>query len=58
MLVTKSRILKGFRGGTVVMNPSANAGDTGSSPSPGRSRKIPHAAEQVSPQATTTEPEL
>ena len=27
----------GFPGGTVVKNPSANAGDTGSSPGPGRS---------------------
>ena len=27
----------GFLGGTVVKNPSANAGDTGSSPGPGRS---------------------
>ena len=28
---------KGFPGGTVVGNPPANAGDTGSSPGPGRS---------------------
>ena len=27
----------GFPGGTVVKNPPANAGDTGSSPAPGRS---------------------
>ena len=27
----------GFTGGTVVKNPPANAGDTGSSPGPGRS---------------------
>ena len=27
----------GFPGGTMVKNPSANAGDTGSSPGPGRS---------------------
>ena len=27
----------GFRGGAVVKNPPANAGDTGSSPGPGRS---------------------
>ena len=27
----------GFSGGTVVKNPPANAGDTGSSPGPGRS---------------------
>ena len=29
--------VKGFPGGTVVKNPPANAGDTGSSPGPGRS---------------------
>ena len=28
---------KDFPGGTVVKNPPANAGDTGSSPGPGRS---------------------
>ena len=28
---------KGFPGGAVVENPPANAGDTGSSPGPGRS---------------------
>ena len=28
---------QGFPGGTVVKNPPANAGDTGSSPGPGRS---------------------
>ena len=45
----------GFPGGAVVKNPPANAGDTGSKP---RSGKIPHAAEQLSPCATTTEPAL
>ena len=29
--------MRGFPGGAVVKNPSANAGDTGSSPGPGRS---------------------
>ena len=29
-------VVSGFPGGTVVKNPSANAGDTGSSPGPGR----------------------
>ena len=29
--------LQGFPGGAVVKNPPANAGDTGSSPGPGRS---------------------
>ena len=28
---------QGFPGGTMVKNPPANAGDTGSSPGPGRS---------------------
>ena len=44
-----------FPGGSVVKNPPANAGDTGSSPGPGR---FPHAAEQLSLCATTTEPVL
>ena len=42
-------------GGTVVKNPPANAGDTGSIPGLG---KIPHATEQLNPCATTTEPVL
>ena len=46
-----------FPGCTVVKNPPANAGDTGSSPGPGRSHML-RAAEQLSPCATTTEPEL
>ena len=45
----------GFPGGAVVKNPPANAGDTGSSPGPGR---FPHAVEQLSPCTTTTEPAL
>ena len=44
-----------FPGGAVVKNPPANAQDTGSIPGPGR---FPHAAEQLSPCTTTTEPEL
>ena len=32
---------QGFPGGAVVKNPSANAGDTGSSPGPGRSHMPP-----------------
>ena len=47
--------LSDLPGGTVVKNPPASAGETGSSPGPG---KIPHAAEQRSPCATTTEPVL
>ena len=44
--------MQGFPGGAVVKNLPANAGDTGSSPGPGT---FPHAAEQLSPCATTTE---
>ena len=44
-----------FPGGAVVKNPPANTGDMGSIPGLGRS---PHAAEQRSPCATTTEPVL
>ena len=43
----------GFPGGAVLENLPANAGDTGSSPGLGR---FPHAAEQLGPWATTTEP--
>ena len=50
-----SRKDRDFPGGAVVKNPPANAGDTGSMPGPGR---FPHAAEQLSPCATTTEPAL
>ena len=35
--ITFKNILWGFPGGTVVENPPANAGDTGSSPGLGRS---------------------
>ena len=41
-----------FPGGAVVKNPPANAGDHRFNP---WSRKIPHAAGQLSPCATTTE---
>ena len=43
----------GFAGGPVVKNLPANAGGTGSIPGSG---KIPHAEEQLSPCAPTTEP--
>ena len=33
----KKKVFRGFPGGTVVENPPANAGDTGSSPDLGRS---------------------
>ena len=39
----------GFPGGTVVKNPPANAGDTGSSPGPGRSH-MPRSNEARVPQ--------
>ena len=57
MIYVYNRILfsLGLPGGSVVKNLPANAGDTGSSPGPG---KIPHATEQLSPCATTTEPAL
>ena len=42
-----------FPGGPVVKNPPFNAGDVGSIP--GQGTKIPHAAGQLSPHATTTE---
>ena len=42
-----------FPGGPAVKNPPYNAGDMGLIPSQGT--KIPHAAGQLSPQATTTE---
>ena len=42
-----------FPGGLVVKNPPYNAGEAGLIP--GRGTKIPHAARQLSPRATTTE---
>ena len=36
----KKYIYVAFPGGTVVKNPPANAGDTGSSPGPGRSHTL------------------
>ena len=50
---------RGFPAGAVAKNPPANAGDTGSSPGPGRSH-VPwsneaHAPQLLSPRATTTE---
>ena len=38
--------MRGFPGGAVVKNPPANAGDTGSSPGPGRSH-MPRATKPV-----------
>ena len=36
-LFSAQELYQGLPGGTVVKNPPANAGDTGSSPGPGRS---------------------
>ena len=48
-----------FPGGTVVKNPPANVGDTGSSPDPGRSHmpqsNQAHAPQLLSPRPTTAE---
>ena len=46
--------VRDFPGGPVVKNPPYNAGDAGSIP--GQGTKIPHAAGQLSPRATTAEP--
>ena len=56
MAVFKKSTNRASPGGAVVKNLPANAGDAGSSP--GQGTKIPHAMEQLSPCATTTEPEL
>ena len=55
----KQIIAKGFRGDSVVKNPPASAGDTGSIPGPGRSH-VPWnneacAPQLPSPQAASTE---
>ena len=44
---------QGVAGGPVVINPPVNAGDMGWTPGVGT--KIPHAARQLSPCATTRE---
>ena len=53
---------RGFPGGAVVKNPPANAGDTGSSPGPGRSHTLRSnkacKPQLLSPRATATEPEF
>ena len=51
--MTQKERMSGFPGGAVVENLPANAGGHGFKPWSG---KIPHAAEQLSPWATTTEP--
>ena len=52
-LVNTRLTVGNFPGGPVVKNPPSNAGDVGSIPD--RGTKIPHAAGQLSPRATTTE---
>ena len=52
MFKKKNQIVWDFPGGAVVKNPPANAGDTGSSPGPGRFH-VPRI-----PCATATEPAL
>ena len=51
-----------FTGGAVVKNPSANAGDTGSSPGPGRSHMLwsneAHAPQLLSLHSRAREPQL
>ena len=46
------KIVQGFPGGAAVKNPPANAGDTGSSPGPGRSH-MPWINEAHAPQLLT-----
>ena len=52
----------GFPGGAVVENPLANAGDTGSSPGPGRSHMLQinqaHVPQLLSLRSTAREPQL
>ena len=48
--------MRDFPGGPVVMNPPSSAGDAGFLRC--RGTKIPHAAEHLSPCATTAEPAL
>ena len=50
----KKALQRDFPGGPVVKNLPSNAGDMRSTP--GQGTKIPHASEQLSPRATTTEP--
>ena len=54
--------MKGFPGGTVVKNLSANAGDTGSSPGPGRSHMLQsneaHAPQLLSLRSRACEPQV
>ena len=54
-IYSKKVIREGLPGGTVVKNPPANAGDSGSSPGPGRSH-MPWS--NLRPCTTTTEPAL
>ena len=58
--ITKIIMAGGFPGGSVVKNPPASAGDTGSTPGPGRSRMLQSnywawGLQVRSPRATATE---
>ena len=55
LFLFKEQAYRDFPGGPVVENPSCNIGDTCSIP--GWGTKIPHAVGQLSPRATTKEPE-
>ena len=54
--------MEGFPGGTVIKNPPANTGDTGSSPGPGRSHmpqsNKAHAPQLLSLCSRAREPQL
>ena len=50
-IIVQNNALGDFPGDPTIKNLSSSAGDEGSIP--GRETKIPHAAEQLSPRATT-----
>ena len=52
---SKFKMFRDFPGGSVVKNLPRNAGEVGLIP--GWGTKIPHAAEQLGPSSTTTEPQ-
>ena len=58
----KKNYVRDFPGGTMVKNPPANAGDTGSSPGPGRSHmprsNKAHAPQILSLHSRAREPQL
>ena len=58
----KNQLSRGFSGGAVVKNPPASAGDTGSSPGPGRSymprSNAAHMSQLLSLHSRAREPQL